>query len=423
MAARWFVTVAGVRFNAARDRRVRRPRLAFVDEVVAREHLEHFRAAGRFGVALEIGDRALEQRPHPLAIEQLVDVGADRGLVRGDLAFRGLEIERHHRHAAAALEPPLGFPRVRREAIEAQPQVGAKAGARRIVLLDDLLLERRREELLREIGGFVGIERPLHAQVLVGRLPVRLDDRRERDAARLLVAAARPFDDRQPRRRKSHRARSATLRRHDGMERDVVPQGVRAADELGAEGPQSPDGARRRARDRCRLRQRPADRRADGAPAARPPRRHRSIVEHADDGARQPSAACSDRASSFAQVSLPDLPFAGWADLVFSTATFHWVKDHPALFAGIFTTLRSGGRLHAQCGGGPNLARAHELAEQVMHSDTFAPILRRLAGTVGVRLRRRHRRPLEEGRLRGCRHEPRRGADDAGDAKRTIVNS
>ena len=30
--------------------------------------------------------------------------------------------------------------------------------------------------------------------------------------------------------------------------------------------------------------------------------------------------------------------------------------------------LRSGGRLHAQCGGGPNLARAHELAEQVMHA-------------------------------------------------------
>ena len=75
---------------------------------------------------------------------------------------------------------------------------------------------------------------------------------------------------------------------------------------------------------------------------------------------------------SFVQVALPDLPFAGWADLVFSTATFHWVKDHPALFAGIFRTLRSGGRLHAQCGGGPNLRRAHELAGQVMHAGEFA---------------------------------------------------
>lgn len=75
---------------------------------------------------------------------------------------------------------------------------------------------------------------------------------------------------------------------------------------------------------------------------------------------------------AFAQVSLPDLPFAGWADLVFSTATFHWIKDHAALFAGIFTSLRPGGILHAQCGGGPNLRRAHELADQVMHSREFA---------------------------------------------------
>jgi trans-aconitate methyltransferase len=75
---------------------------------------------------------------------------------------------------------------------------------------------------------------------------------------------------------------------------------------------------------------------------------------------------------SFAQVSLPDLPFSNWADLVFSTATFHWIKDHPALFRGIFGTLRSGGKLHAQCGGGPNLAHAHALAETVMHSAAFA---------------------------------------------------
>jgi trans-aconitate 2-methyltransferase len=75
---------------------------------------------------------------------------------------------------------------------------------------------------------------------------------------------------------------------------------------------------------------------------------------------------------SFVQVSLPDMPFADWADLVFSTATFHWIKDHQALFAGIFTSLRSGGRLHAQCGGGPNLQSAHELAERVMQTEPLA---------------------------------------------------
>ena len=73
----------------------------------------------------------------------------------------------------------------------------------------------------------------------------------------------------------------------------------------------------------------------------------------------------------FAQVSLPDLPFHEWADLVFSTATFHWIKDHDALFAGIFGTLRSGGRLHAQCGGGPNLKRARELATGIMAGAPF----------------------------------------------------
>jgi trans-aconitate 2-methyltransferase len=75
---------------------------------------------------------------------------------------------------------------------------------------------------------------------------------------------------------------------------------------------------------------------------------------------------------SYVRVELPDLPFAGWADLVFSTATFHWVRDHAALFANIFAALRPRGRLFAQCGGGPNLARAHALAESVMQREPFA---------------------------------------------------
>jgi trans-aconitate 2-methyltransferase len=77
---------------------------------------------------------------------------------------------------------------------------------------------------------------------------------------------------------------------------------------------------------------------------------------------------------SFVRVALPLLPFDGWADLVFSTATFHWVRDHDALFAQILRALRPGGRLFAQCGGGPNLARAHALAKQVMAREPFAPL-------------------------------------------------
>lgn len=54
------------------------------------------------------------------------------------------------------------------------------------------------------------------------------------------------------------------------------------------------------------------------------------------------------------------LPLVAQADLVFSTATFHWVLDHPALFRSIFGLLRPGGRLVAQCGGGDNMKIARE---------------------------------------------------------------
>ncbi|MGE0042656.1 MAG: trans-aconitate 2-methyltransferase [Vicinamibacterales bacterium] len=75
----------------------------------------------------------------------------------------------------------------------------------------------------------------------------------------------------------------------------------------------------------------------------------------------------------FVQAALPLVPVAAWADVIFSTATFHWVRDHQALFNHLHAALRPGGRLHAQCGGGPNLARAHALAESVMRSAPFAP--------------------------------------------------
>jgi len=50
------------------------------------------------------------------------------------------------------------------------------------------------------------------------------------------------------------------------------------------------------------------------------------------------------------------LPLDGPVDAVFSTATFHWVPDHDALFANLAGVLRPGGRLVAQCGGAGNIA-------------------------------------------------------------------
>jgi len=50
------------------------------------------------------------------------------------------------------------------------------------------------------------------------------------------------------------------------------------------------------------------------------------------------------------------LPLAEPVDAVFSTATFHWVLDHDALFANLAAVLRPGGVLVAQCGGAGNAA-------------------------------------------------------------------
>ena len=65
------------------------------------------------------------------------------------------------------------------------------------------------------------------------------------------------------------------------------------------------------------------------------------------------------------------LPFSHAFDAVFSNATLHWVADHDSVFRSIFTALRPGGRLVAQCGGGPNLARLYARAAALMHQPSF----------------------------------------------------
>jgi trans-aconitate 2-methyltransferase len=43
-------------------------------------------------------------------------------------------------------------------------------------------------------------------------------------------------------------------------------------------------------------------------------------------------------------------------DAILSTATFHWIADHEALFANLAAVLLPGGQLAAQCGGAGNIA-------------------------------------------------------------------
>jgi trans-aconitate 2-methyltransferase len=65
------------------------------------------------------------------------------------------------------------------------------------------------------------------------------------------------------------------------------------------------------------------------------------------------------------------LPVGGRADAIFSTATFHWVLDHPRLFRSLHAALKPGGQLVAQCGGGANLARIHQRLDQLRGEPEF----------------------------------------------------
>lgn len=52
-------------------------------------------------------------------------------------------------------------------------------------------------------------------------------------------------------------------------------------------------------------------------------------------------------------------------DAIVSTATFHWVPDHDALWRRLAGALRPGGRLETQCGGKGNIDAVHAVIDAV----------------------------------------------------------
>jgi trans-aconitate 2-methyltransferase len=73
------------------------------------------------------------------------------------------------------------------------------------------------------------------------------------------------------------------------------------------------------------------------------------------DAARRRLARFGDRIDYVVADLGRPLPIAP-VDAILSTATFHWVPDHDALFRNLAAVLRPGGRLVAQCGGAGNIA-------------------------------------------------------------------
>lgn len=75
---------------------------------------------------------------------------------------------------------------------------------------------------------------------------------------------------------------------------------------------------------------------------------------------------------SFIQADLQRLSLPEPVDAIFSTATFHWIADHDLLFRHLFSALKSGGHLVAQCGGGPNIAGLMARVAELQQAPEFA---------------------------------------------------
>jgi trans-aconitate 2-methyltransferase len=86
-----------------------------------------------------------------------------------------------------------------------------------------------------------------------------------------------------------------------------------------------------------------------------------------------------DRAS-YLVADLAELEIEEPVELVFSTATFHWIADHERLFARLRAALRPGGRLIAQCGGAGNVARHAEAIATVAARPEFAGNFEQMTG-------------------------------------------
>ena len=80
--------------------------------------------------------------------------------------------------------------------------------------------------------------------------------------------------------------------------------------------------------------------------------------------ARRRLAAFGDRVEYVVADLARPLP-TGPVDAVLSTATFHWIASHEALFANLAAVIRPGGQLVAQCGGAGNLATVVAILDAV----------------------------------------------------------
>jgi trans-aconitate 2-methyltransferase len=102
------------------------------------------------------------------------------------------------------------------------------------------------------------------------------------------------------------------------------------------------------------------------------PRGHVVAVDSAQSMVEHAREALDSARTTVLQANLTELVLDEPVDAAFSNAVFHWIGDHDALFVRLYAALRPGGRLVAQCGGGGNVQRFHEAANEVSAEQPYA---------------------------------------------------
>jgi trans-aconitate 2-methyltransferase len=82
---------------------------------------------------------------------------------------------------------------------------------------------------------------------------------------------------------------------------------------------------------------------------------------------RRLGLAADVRVADLLELELPEP-----VDAILSTATFHWISDHEALFRRLRHALRRGGRLVAQCGGDGNIEVLRDRARALLEREPYA---------------------------------------------------
>jgi trans-aconitate 2-methyltransferase len=93
------------------------------------------------------------------------------------------------------------------------------------------------------------------------------------------------------------------------------------------------------------------------------------------DGSEEMIAKAREKlgeSADYVVMDLAELELSEPVDLVFSTATFHWVTDHENLFRRLHAALKPGGRVVAQCGGAGNVVQHARAIAEVATSEPFA---------------------------------------------------